>query len=102
MAEHCLAQLPELYFLKNEIAAAVRRGEAQNKELFKTERICLWTLASMLALRRQGEDAAERSAESDSILDALLALVRVYPEHRETAERMEAAVRSGEILDQYR
>ena len=101
MAEHCLARLPELYFLKNEIAAAIRRGEAQEKELFKTERICLWTLASMLALRQQREASPEFRAENAPILDALSALINAYPEHREMAKRLEDAVRSGQILDQY-
>ena len=96
MAEACLAKLPELYFLKTEIAAAIRNGEAQTEAIRMTEKTCFGTLTAMLALRRE-EDAAA----ADERFTALLALIRAFPEYGDTADALERSYRDGTILDFY-
>ena len=89
LAEHYLAKLPELYFLKNEIAALVRQGDAQLAEIRKAEDVCFGILTTMLALRmrREGEDAYRELTRE---LPALYA--RLDTEHRDQAERLEAVL----------
>ena len=62
MAEAYLARLPELYFLKTEIAAAILGGPEQAAQIEKTENICLWTLGAMLKMR---EEAQENTGEKE-------------------------------------
>ena len=97
IAESYLGRIPELYFLKTEIAAAIRHGDAQREAIGITETVCIGTLLSMLALRgRNGEDAVQDCA------DALLAYARRFPEHWALADRLAAEFQSGAILDFYR
>ena len=96
MAEHCLEKIPELYFLKNEIAARVRRGDDQLDEIRKTENVCFRILAEMLALRmeRDGEEPYRDLARE------LMALYgRIDEDHRRHAQQLEAMLASGEILE---
>ena len=96
MAEHYLAMIPELYFLKNEIAALVRRGDDQLAEIRKTENVCFRILAEMLALRmrRDGNDRDRDPAH------ALLALYgRIDEDHRDHAQKLETMLASGKILE---
>ena len=74
MAEHYLAKLPELYFLKTEIAAAIRTGEAQQIEIEKTENICIWTLGAMLRLRENRETNSEEKVKMKDLLRTFLEL----------------------------
>lgn len=74
MAEHYLAKLPELYFLKTEIAAAIRTGEAQRTEIEKTENICIWTLGAMLRLRENRESNSEEKVKMQKLLRTFLEL----------------------------
>ena len=97
MAESYLGAIPELYFLKTEIAAAIRRGDAQREAIRTTETVCIGTLAAMLALREQNGDAAVRDCAG-----ALLEFARRFPEHRALADRLESELESGAILDFYR
>lgn len=86
LAEHYLTGMPELYFLKNELTAAVRQGPARLEEIRKTEDVCLGTLLDMLSLRAETEpDAAERCR---GIAHGLLDLYGTLPEHRDQAARL--------------
>ena len=101
MAESYLKRLPELYFLKTEIAAAIRSGEAQLREIEKTENVCLWTLCAMLKLREEREASPKDKAELHGLLSALLELFRRSPAFRERAERIEEQVMAGSIRELY-
>ena len=95
MAARCRAAMPELYFLKTEIAAAVSTGEAQSEAIRTTERVCLGVLAAMLALRaKRGEDCGALARE-------LLSLFAAREEYRACAEKLAAAWDDGTILDFY-
>ena len=74
MAEHYLAKLPELYFLKTEIAAAIRTEESQLIEIEKTENICIWTLGAMLKLRENRESDLEEKLKMQNLLRTFLDL----------------------------
>lgn len=97
MAEAYLGAIPELYFLKTEIAAAIRRGDARQEAIRTTERVCIGTLAAMLALRSE-----EGGAAAGDAFEALLAFARRFPEHRALADRLVTELESGAILDFYR
>lgn len=95
MAEHYLAKIPELYFLKTEIAALVRRGDAQLEEIRKTENVCFSTLTEMLALR-MGREGSERCRE---LARQLLALYgEIDGDHRDHAQKLETMLENGTIL----
>jgi len=76
MAEHYLAQLPELYSLKTELAAWLRTGAARREEARKTELVCCRILTEMLALRL--EDAPDAAAQEDcrALIRRVIDLVR--------------------------
>ncbi len=95
MAARCLDAMPELYFLKTEIAAAVTTGEKQLEAIRTTETVCLSTLTAMLALRlKRGEDCGSAARE-------LLSLFAARDEYRACAERLSAAWDAGTLLDFY-
>ena len=95
MAEHYLEKIPELYFLKNEIAALVRQGDEQLEEIRKTENVCFRILTAMLALRMQ-RDGGKPYRE---IAHDLLALYgRLDGDHHDHARKLEAMLASGAIL----
>jgi len=87
MAEHYLEKLPELYFLKTEVAAGLRTGEEQLAEIRKTENVCFRILTEMLALR-MARDGAERYCP---VAEELLALYgAIDGDHRDHAEVLAA------------
>lgn len=99
MAERCLAQLPGLYFLKCELAAALRRGSEQLEAIRTTETVCLGTLVSMLALRAERADGGDRCLDQAR---ALLRLVRDFDGQRECADRLAEQLEAGTVLEFYR
>ena len=88
MAEHYLAELPELYFLKTEIAAEIRTGEAQRIEIEKTENICIGTLGAMLKLREIREQDPEEKEKMQDLLQTFLELFRNDRTFHDRAERI--------------
>lgn len=96
LARQYLGRLPELYFLKNEIAAALTCGEEQLGEIRKTERICLGILQTMLALREERAGETERVALHE-LSDGLLALYSRFPEHGEALDRLRTARDRGAL-----
>ena len=97
LAEQYLARLPELYFLKTEVAAFLKDGEARLAELRKTEEVCVEILAAMLALRAgSGADGRERCA---ALLRELLAVYRQLPEHASHADELQRLFDADELLD---
>ena len=96
MARRCLEAMPELYFLKTEIAAALTSGEAQLEAIRTTETVCLSTLTAMLKLReRRGE------AESGALARTLLALFAGREAYRPLAEKLSAQWDADTLLDFY-
>ena len=55
MAEHYLSQIPELYFLKTEIAAFILGGKEQQNAIETTEKTCFGILLAMCLLSREGK-----------------------------------------------
>lgn len=98
MAEHYLALLPELYFLKNEIAAEIKSGAEQQEQIRETESVCLGTLLEMLALRKKLAAGTE-GQRYDELARAVLELSRALPEGAERTERLERAWNGGAMLD---
>ena len=102
MAEHYLAGLPELYFLKTEIAAAIRSGTAQQEEIEKTENVCLRILGTMLRMREERACSPEDKARIRELREAFLTLFCQAPEFRERAESIAETVQNGDVLSFYR
>lgn len=100
MARQYWQRLPELYFLKNEIAAALTRGDEQLSEIRKTERVCLGILQAMLALREEREDAGAHR-ELRALSEELLVLYDRFPEHEEALRKLRAARDRAELLTFY-
>ena len=99
MAEHCLAQIPEVFFLQTEVAATVRTGEAQLNEIRKTEDVCLRILATMLALRiRRADDPAARE-RLRAFAGKLFDLYRGFDDQREHVDRLERMLDDGELAE---
>lgn len=97
LAERYLARLPELYFLKTEVAAFLKDGEARLAEIRKTEEVCAEILAAMLALQaKDGPGGRERCA---ALLRELLAVYRQLPEHASHADELQRLFDSDELLD---
>ena len=88
MAEHYLALLPEVYFLKTEIAAFICSGEAQLEEIRKTENVCFRILTSMLALRMRREDDEKYRAAEGALLDVYRSIDPAHAQHAEQLENM--------------
>ena len=101
MAEAYLSRLPELYFLKTEIAAAVRSGDARAKEVEKTETICLWTLGAMLKLREADAASVKERTRLQSLRAAYLDLFAASPDHSERARRIAARLEETAPEDLY-
>ena len=93
MAEHYLETIPELYFLKTEIAAVIRSGDAQLEEIRKTENVCLTTLTTMLALRMRREGDEKYRAVAHALFEAYTS---IDPEHADHAEALKS------MLDKWR
>ena len=93
LAERYLVGMPELYFLKTELTAAIRQGPARLEEIKKTEDVCIGTLLDMLSLRNETEpDTAERNR---ALAHRLLELYGQLLEHREQAERLRGRFDAG-------
>ena len=101
MAENYLKRLPELYFLKTEIAAAIRTGDAQLEEIEKTENVCLWTLGAMLRMRENREESLERKQQIRSLLDAFLGLFCHAPSFHDRAERIAEELKTAAFQNFY-
>ena len=101
MAEYYLSQIPELYFLKTEIAAAVRDGEDRMKEIRKTENVCLSTLAAMLALRLQAEEGTKQAAEYTKTADEIFRLFGNFEDQKDLAAMLRKKLADGTLLDFY-
>lgn len=101
MASRCLDAMPELYFLKTEIAAAVTAGEKQLEAIRTTETVCLSTLTAMLALRAKRAASPEEKAAREAQAKALLELFAGREETRAAAERLRAEWDAGTLLDFY-
>jgi len=84
MAERYLERLPELYFLKTEVAAGILNGAARMEEIEKTEDVCVRVMLEMLAMR-QRLAPEEKRAEYDRLAEELLALFRDAADYRERA-----------------
>ena len=96
MAEYYLAKLPEVYFLKTEVAVSIRTGESQLKEIRKTENVCFRILTEMLAqrMRREGDERYQSLARD------LLALYGAMDEdHADHAEKLASMLEDGSIAE---
>ena len=101
MAARCLDEMPELYFLKTEIAAAIGTGDMQLDAIRKTERTCLGMLTAMLALRIRRADGPQAQKEYGELAQSVLALFAAHEEYRCCAEGLAAQWQDGTILDFY-
>jgi len=101
MAEAYLARMPELYFLKTEIAAAIRSGREQEAEIEKTENVCLGTLCAMLQLRGERERGEEGKQRFRRLTAELLDVFRRESAFRERAERIAGEIENGSLLSFY-
>lgn len=99
MARRCLDALPELYFLKTELAAALLTGEEQAEAIRKTETVCLTTLTAMLALRARR--APSEKAAWEAFAKGLLERAAAREEFRPLAETLAAEWDAGTLLDFY-
>ena len=90
MAEYYLARIPALHFLYYEVAAGIKSGQERLENIEKTEDLCVWTLLSMLALRKEEADG-ETKSRLDAQAKELIALFKAYPAYRESAEAAEKA-----------
>ena len=99
MARHYLDGLPELYFLKTEIAAAILSGVEQLEAIRKTETVCLSTLTAMFALRSRS--VPSEKDELERLTKALLALLSEHGEYRPLTEKLSAEWDAGTLLEFY-
>lgn len=92
MAENYLDKIPELYFLKTEVAAAARHGAARLQEIRKTENVCFRTIAHMLALRAMdAKDDSERERLRSLCHDLLELYGKIDADHLDHAEMLKDA-----------
>ena len=82
MAEHYLEKLPEIYFLKTEVAAGLTAGDRQLEEIRKTENVCFRILTEMLRLRMEREGKEKYRPVLRELLDLY---GRIDPDHRDHA-----------------
>lgn len=101
MAENYLRQLPELSFLKNEIASVILKGEEQLKAIGKTEDMCVCTLCTMMELRRQRAESDEERERLRQLRDELLDLLSRDPVYRELADGVAESVKDGTLMKYY-
>lgn len=98
MAEHYLARMPELYFLKNEVAAGILDGKARPEQIEGAENVCVRILMEMLAMRKQDADAGEREA-LDRFAASLTSFYGTRPEQRDWMEMLAGMWADGTMLD---
>ena len=92
MAEHYLEKLPEVYFLKTEVAAGIRSGAGRLAEVRKTENVCFRILMEMLALRMESGGEEMYRALGRELLDLYR---RIDSEHEDHAAVLEKLLESG-------
>ena len=102
LAESYLRRMPEFSYLKTEIGAVILEGEAQLREIEKTEDQCLCTLCVMLMLRQRRAESDEERTRLSMLLDGLLALFSRDPAFREIADGIADIVKTGSIMSSYR
>ncbi len=102
MAEHFLSMLPELYFLKTEIAAYIKEGHEKLVEIRKTEDVCLSTLISMLAMRINAENSPAIKESYKEFAHMLLDLYSDFDDQKEHAAKLRAGLEDGSVLDFYK
>ena len=101
MAENYLRRMPESSYLKTEIGAVILEGEAQLREIEKTEDMCLCTLCAMLMLRQHRAESDEERERLSGLTDELLALFARHPAFCEVADAIADQVRTGAIMSSY-
>lgn len=67
MAEYYLGKMPELYFLKNSVAAYCYSGEKQMQEIEKAEKVSVGILLDMLKLRKSMAKSAKERQNYENI-----------------------------------
>lgn len=100
MAEFYLAKIPGLHFLYDEIAAAIKRGEARIENIRKTENLCIDKLICALWMRRE-EAKGSKIREIDRQAREMFEFFKRYPEYTEVAEEMERIWNEGAIMEIY-
>ncbi len=101
MAEYYLEKIPGLFFMYDEIAAAVRSGKKRLENAGRAERLCIDKLLCMLWMRRE-EAAPKEKAALDRQAHEMLDFFRRYPIYLSIAEAMERAWDEGTIPEGYR
>ena len=99
LAERYLARLPELYFLKTEVAAFLREGQDGLEEIRKTEEVCTEILTAMLALRAKRSSRGAERERLSALARELLAVYRQLPEHAAHADELQRLFEKRELLD---
>ena len=102
MAEYYLDKLPEIYFMKTEIAAAIRSGEDRMAEIRKTENVCLSTLAAMLALRIEEQKDKKLAKEYMKNAEDIMSLYEKYEDKKTLASMRKEKLKEGTLLDCYK
>lgn len=101
MAAHYLSQIPELYFLKTEIAAVILDGKEQQNAIAKTEKTCFGILLAMLLISKEkaADENLERGCDEQEQL-LIRAYARLFGE--DAAARIHAQYKDRSLLDIYR
>lgn len=102
VAEYYLDKLPEIYFMKTEIAAAVRSGEDRMAEIRKTENVCLSTLTAMLALRIEEQDDKKLAKEYMKNAEEIMTLYEKFEDQKTMAGMLKKKIKDGTLLDFYK
>ncbi len=100
MAAHYLAQIPELYFLKTEIAAVSLDGKEQQDAIAKTEKTCFGILLAMLLISKAKPSAGHSGQDVDDLEQLLIqAYARLFGE--DAAERIHKQYKDRSLMDIY-
>ena len=98
MAAHYLSQIPELYFLKAEIAAVILNGKEQQNAIAKTEKTCFGILLAMLLISKEksAEENLERGCDE---LEQLLIQAYACLFGEDAAARIHEQYKDQSLLD---
>lgn len=100
MAAHYLSQIPELYFLKTEIAAIVLDGKEQQDAISKTEKTCFGILLAILLISKAKPSAGHSGQDADDLEQLLIqAYARLFGE--DAAERIHKQYKDRSLMDFY-
>lgn len=100
MATHYLAQIPELYFLKTEIAAVILDGKEQQDAISKTEKTCFGILLAMLLISKAKPSAGHSGQDADDLEQLLIqAYACLFGE--DAAARIHEQYKDRSLLDIY-